>query len=59
MNDNKDHILEKGYRPTSRLNTMDPPRSGSAVPSRVSHPATLIQYSKNQRIKFGNIDVTS
>jgi len=33
MNDNKDHVLEKGYRPTSRLNTMDPPRSGSAVPS--------------------------
>lgn len=33
MNDNKDHILEKGYRPTSKLNTADPPRSGSAVPS--------------------------
>jgi hypothetical protein len=33
MNDNKDHILEKGYRPVSKLNTSDPPRSGSAVPS--------------------------
>lgn len=33
MNDNKDHILEKGYRPVSKLNTANPPRSGSAVPS--------------------------
>lgn len=32
MNDNKEHILEKGYRPTNRLNTADPPKSGSAVP---------------------------
>lgn len=32
MNDNKEHILEKGYRPISGLNTTDPPRSGSAVP---------------------------
>lgn len=33
MNDNKDHILEKGYRPVSKLNIENPPRSGSAVPS--------------------------
>lgn len=33
MNDNKDHILEKGYRPVSKLDTANPPRSGSAVPS--------------------------
>jgi hypothetical protein len=27
------HVLEKGYRPTNKLDTSKPPLGGSAVPS--------------------------